>query len=189
MFIPVVKCDTCVTFCDMEIKNATQPELADVFGTSAQWVKTLCTQGVLVKGADGHFNLAENCKRYIAHLRAKADSDATVSHKERLTAAQADMAEMELEQACENWIPVSEVVVAWDAALISFRQSLLGLPSKLVQAHPDLRPDIAATLNAEVRQVLTDLAGADVGARGRPGKSTAKRKRGRPRKVEEIARG
>lgn len=166
----------------MQSTPITQAELASVFGVSLGEVKRLVPLGLPKSGE--HYDLSECCRWYISVLRARMDSAEVMSHRERLTAAQADLAEFELEKSTGEWAPIADVKQLWGTTLAGLRQGLLGLPSKIMQAHPNLQPDVFDTATREVRTLLSDLSTADTGTNAKGTKKLAHRKRGRPRKSD-----
>lgn len=161
--------------------RVTENDLSSLFGITVHNVRFLVRQKVLIRTGD-NYELGPSVLQYVEHLRSKVDSAEIVSNRERLTAAQADLAELELAKSTGNWIPVDEVRAMWGQALAAFRQGVLGLPSKLMQSHPHLTPDVFDAATREARQLLSDLSTADIGQHGTKSKKLGKRGRGRPRK-------
>ncbi len=85
--------------------------------------------------------------------------------RDRLNAAQADLAEVRAAKMRGELVERAAVVAEWSRIVIDLRAGLLALPSRL-GSRLGLTPAQVAEADAEVRAVLTALAGADDAARG-----------------------
>ena len=133
--------------------------LADMLGISANRVSVLAAEGVLTKAGRGKYVLADSLRGYIAY--AKDNPTGRKRHasdqKHRLTAAQADLAELKLAQANGDLLPAAEVAREWQGIVVDLRARLLAMPARVAAALGLERAE-AAALDAEVRAALEDIA-------------------------------
>ena len=116
---------------------ATIKDLADHIDLSTVRVHDLFNENVLLKsGKRGGLDLNENRIRYIRYLRSLARGKTTGSgdlnkEKTRLTKAQADRAELELQEKEGELISTDLIKTIWSDYVANVRSKLLALPSKL----------------------------------------------------------
>jgi phage terminase Nu1 subunit (DNA packaging protein) len=126
--------------------------LAKVFGVTTRQITALATDGVVVKRARATFDLLASTQNYIEKLR-KPDGGS----KERLTAAQADLAELKLQEFRAALLPASTVEREWANILRDVRAGCLAITNRVQQHLPHLTAHDAATLDSEVRAALSQL--------------------------------
>lgn len=133
--------------------------LSDLLGISANRVSVLAAEGVLPKAGRGKYVLADSVRGYIAYSKDNPSGRKrqTSDQKDRLTKAQADLAELKLAQANGELLPAGEVAREWQGVVIDLRARLLAMPSR-VAAALGLERATAAALDAEVRHTLEDIA-------------------------------
>jgi terminase small subunit / prophage DNA-packing protein len=128
------------------------PVLAETLSLSVRAVNQLAVAGVMVKLGRGRYDLAASCRNYIATLR-KPDGGS----KERLTAAQADLAELKLQESRAALLPASTVEREWAGILRDVRAGCLAVTARVQQHLPHLTAHDAATLDSEIRAALSQL--------------------------------
>lgn len=140
-------------------------------------VGKLVQDGTIPKVERGRFELVPVVHAYIKFLRARAvkgdlgESDFG-THKARLTRAQADLAELQWQQAKGNVLPRAAVLAAWQQTIAAARAKLLAIPTKTagrVLAVSSL-PEVEAILQEHIHEALAELARSDgIPAAGSPG--------------------
>ena len=128
------------------------PVLAETLGLTVRAVNQLAVTGVVVKVSRGRYDLQASVSRYIATLR-KPDG----GNKERLTAAQADLAELKLQESRAALLPVSAVEQEWAGILRDVRAGCLAITARVQQRLPHLTAHDAATIESEIRTALQQL--------------------------------
>jgi terminase small subunit / prophage DNA-packing protein len=128
------------------------PVLAETLGLTVRAVNQLAVSGVVIKVGRGRYDLQSSVSRYIATLR-KPDGGS----KERLTAAQADMAELKLQESRASLLPASTVEREWAGILRDVRAGCLAITARVQQHLPHLTAHDAATLDSEIRAALSQL--------------------------------
>jgi phage terminase Nu1 subunit (DNA packaging protein) len=128
------------------------PVLAQTLGLTVRAVNQLAVSGVVVKLGRGSYDLQASVNRYIATLR-KPDGGS----KERLTAAQADLAELKLQESRAALLPASTVEREWAGILRDVRAGCLAVTARVQQHLPHLTAHDAATLDSEIRAALSQL--------------------------------
>jgi phage terminase Nu1 subunit (DNA packaging protein) len=126
--------------------------LAKAFGVSTRQIAMLATDGIVVKRARARFDLLASTRNYIEKLR-KPDGGS----KERLTAAQADLAELKLQESRAALLPASTVEQEWAGILRDVRAGCLAITARVQQQLPHLTAHDAATLDSEIRTALSQL--------------------------------
>ena len=91
------------------------------------------------------------------HLTVPATPNSVAAEKARLTREQADRAARINRREEGELLPAEMVEREWTDVLAGIRSALLAVPARVAQAHPG-HPAIVATLDAEIRAVLADLA-------------------------------
>ena len=104
---------------------------------------------------------ASNTKREKAESRRSpalpATTDDVKAEKARLTREQADRAARINRREEGELLPADMVEREWTDILAGIRSALLAVPARVGQAHPG-HPSIMATLDRELRAILSDLA-------------------------------
>lgn len=77
--------------------------------------------------------------------------------RDRLNAAQADLAEVRAAKMRGELVPVAEVESAWAAMLLEVRAGLLAIPDRVGARLGDLTPAHLAVIDSEIRAALTAL--------------------------------
>lgn len=140
--------------------------LADLVGISSRRVNQLAQVGPMVRRGDG-FDLAESLRNYCASLRRDAHgrsvNSAPSTDKERLVAAQADLAEAKAAEKRGELVPAAQVERAWASILRDLRARMLAVPSRVGSRLPSLTAHDIATIGREIADALTETAqeGAD----------------------------
>lgn len=134
-------------------------ELAAFLDVTTGTIGDLAAKGRVVRIGRGKFDLKASTRTYIGHLRnaaagRPATSEDLRAEKIRLTAAQADMAEMTKAERAEVMVSVKEFEDAWDHEILVLRQGLLGLADKIAMAHPHFTRHEVGTIDATIRLML-----------------------------------
>lgn len=151
---------------DIPSMPCTTVDLTMLFGfTSLRRVQQLTADGVIPKNDDGYV-LGEAVRAYCDFLKGVVSAGAASleAQRTRLTSAQADKAEIEVQVRLGKLVPCEAVSVAWTDLLVAFRTRLLALPSKLGGrlAAVDNHLEIERLIGREVRSILGDLENFDV---------------------------
>lgn len=97
-------------------------------------VQQLSKEGVIPKLDRGRYELVPAVRGYIRYLKERSINPGVVSFDEvraRKTAAEAEMAELELLQRKGDLIPMQQVVDTWLELIASCRSKMLSMPAKL----------------------------------------------------------
>lgn len=133
-------------------------QLAALLGLHFTRVYQLTSEGKLPR-TDNRYPIPAAVIAYIelAKTSRRRLPEQTADEKTRLTAAQADMAELKLAQTRGELLPSEEVRRAWVGLAIDLRARLLAIVPRLT-ASQGLDRTIAAQLDAELRAALEDIA-------------------------------
>jgi terminase small subunit / prophage DNA-packing protein len=130
------------------------PTLAKTLGLSVRSINQLAVAGVVVRTGRGEYDLQASVRNYIAKMKApEGDS------KERLTAAQADLAELKLQEARNELVQASEVETKWASILSSLRASFMGIPARVQTQLGHLSQHDVELIDREIRDTLLELGG------------------------------
>jgi terminase small subunit / prophage DNA-packing protein len=129
--------------------------LAIVLGITPSSIGVKVRSGVIVKLGRNRFDLALSAKNYIAEIKAREKPEAAA--KERLTTAQAEIAELKLAEARQELVPASQVEVEWGSIVRDATAAILGVTSKVQGRLGHLSNHDAAVIDSEIRSALTAL--------------------------------
>tara|TARA_R100000353_G_scaffold173344_1_gene139575 strand:- start:461 stop:973 length:513 start_codon:yes stop_codon:yes gene_type:complete len=146
---------------------ATRKEVSEHLFMTPQNVAKLIKDGVFVTQPGANPLDLDHCRRsYIAFLQNKArynlkdGSGDITEEKTRLTRAQADKAELDVEVIEGKLIPTDLVIETWINYISNCRAKLLSLPNKI--AHlviaVDNFPDAEKIIKEQVNQSLEELS-------------------------------
>lgn len=148
---------------------ATESEMAQLLGITANRVRTLARDGMLHRPVRGRYDVRASLKTYIGDLRDKASrlgyaggkhlgkSDLE-AEKLRLARQQADKIEIQNAAARGELVKASDVERAWAAVLRDVRAAMLAVPSRCGATLPHLTAHDIAELDREIRSALEGLA-------------------------------
>jgi terminase small subunit / prophage DNA-packing protein len=126
--------------------------LAKTFGVTTRQITALATDGVVIKTARATFDLLASTRNYIEKLR-KPDGGA----KERLTLAQAELAELKLQESRAALLPASAVEREWAGILRDVRAAMLAVPTRVQQHSASISLATIGTIDHEIRCALQQL--------------------------------
>lgn len=115
---------------------ATHPlgTIAKLLDLSERRVQQLSREGVIPKAERGRYELVPAVRGYIHYLRDRSLDVGVVSidvARQRKTAAEAELAEIELAKARADVASIEDVAKRWDAILSGVRARMLALPTKV----------------------------------------------------------
>lgn len=128
-------------------------ECAELLGVSRATFYNMVKAGRLPKGDGGAYRLVEVIRAYVANA---SDDDNLTAQKTRLTRAQADKAELELDTMRGKLLKVEDVKKIWSKEIINAKSKLLSMASKLA---PQLVGLDAATIGARIKAEVTTALG------------------------------
>lgn len=108
--------------------------IAKLLDLSNRRVQQLSKEGIIPKTERGRYELVPAVRGYIRYLKERSINPGVVSFDEvraRKTAAEAEMAELELLQRKGDLIPMQQVVDTWLELIASCRSKMLSMPAKL----------------------------------------------------------
>ena len=149
----------------------TNRRVSEHLGITQEYVSKLKSQGILPGGRGRQkMNLRDSRLAYINFLRTRArlspkGTDTSISEeKTRLTKAQADKAEMEVEVITRGMIKAEEVRDGWIGFVSNVRAKLLNLPSKVAHQVVGLETyaEVEGLINEEIYEVLNELASSEI---------------------------
>ncbi|WP_372838286.1 hypothetical protein [Phaeovulum sp.] len=139
--------------------------LADWLGLTPNHVSALAREGILPRTPAKLFPLRRAIRAYCGHARTgsvgrKVDAELAA---EKLRAARATAEKLEIANAKARGeiIAAAEVERAWADVLRGLRAGFLSLPSRAAAKLGHLTPHDLAALDAEVRDVLMEIAADD----------------------------
>jgi phage terminase Nu1 subunit (DNA packaging protein) len=144
-----------------------ESDLARLFGITANRVRTLARDGIVVRHSRGQFAVAESISRYLARLQESAsragrptlvENDRLKAEKLRLAKEQADALEIKNSASRGELVRTSEVEREWSNVLRDVRAALLAVPSRCGARLPTLTPHDIAEIDREIRATLEGLA-------------------------------
>lgn len=97
-------------------------------------VQQLSKEGVIPKAERGRYELVPAVRGYIAYLKERSINPGVVSFDEvraRKTAAEAELAELDLQEKKKQLVPMSEVINKWLELIGACRTRMLSIPAKL----------------------------------------------------------
>jgi phage terminase Nu1 subunit (DNA packaging protein) len=150
---------------DVPDSLVTSVQLARILRMSVSRVEALAAQGTFVRFKTGQFLLAASVGPYVEKLRTVASGRETPvsKSKERLAEAQAAIAEHKQQMLRGEFIPVAEHERRLTDVCRYLRGGILALPSRIAGHLPHMTKSEVALMDAEVRDVLSQLAhGQDV---------------------------
>lgn len=146
----------------IDLNTVTAGELASWLGLTPNRVSALARDGIIPRTPEKRFPLRAAVKAYCEHARAGATGRRTDSElaaeKLRVAKANADKLELANAKARGEMIAAAEVERAWSGVLRDVRAAFLALPSRAAGKLGHLTPHDLAALDAEVRDVLMELA-------------------------------
>jgi len=124
----------------------------------------LARRGIVVRAGRGTYMVEKSLRRYCSHLRdlvtgrggESAIASVTVE-RDRLAKAQADLAEAKGRRLRRELVPAADVESEWSSILRTVRAGMLAVPSRVQQKLPHLTTHDATVIDAEVREVLTEV--------------------------------
>lgn len=145
--------------------NLSLQQMAGLLGVSTKTVAQLVREGLLRKSGRGKYALG-SVTVYIEHLRQIAGSKGrpvTASselndQRTRLAKAQADEKELKAAALRGELINAAATELEWADVLRRVRSGVLSAPSRVRQRLPHLTAADAAEIDAELRDVLTEIA-------------------------------
>jgi phage terminase Nu1 subunit (DNA packaging protein) len=128
------------------------PTLAKALGLTVRAVNQLAVAGLMVKLGHGQYDLIASTRNYCEKMR-KSDGGA----KDRLTLAQAELAETKLAEARKELVPADQVQATWDSTLRTLRSSIMGIPARVQAQLSHLTAHDVSIFDREIRDTLTEL--------------------------------
>lgn len=142
--------------------------IADHLGISSARVRQLVRDGTIPKIGRAKYDLRAVIRAYCERLREQASkaggrppsdpSPEARSARERLTEAQARLAEVKADAAAGKLLPADDIERAWAGILRDLRSALLAIPSRVGATLPHLTAHDVATLDRELKAALAALA-------------------------------
>lgn len=140
---------------------ATIKELAQHLDLSSVRVHDLFNENILIKSGKSGGQDMDDCRvRYIRYLRSLSKGKNTSSgdlneERTRLTKAQADKAELELQEKEKTLISSEIIQKEWVGYVSNVRSKLLGLPTKL--GHNILAAEDYNEAESMIKEAIIDL--------------------------------
>ena len=127
--------------------------LSEALGLSVRQLSNLAKDGIVVKVARNNFDWVASVRNFLA--RQKPESSA----KDRLTKAQADLAELKLSHARNDSLDAATVEKEWASILRDIRSAMLAVPSRAQLKLSHLTQHDVAAIDLEIREALAALGG------------------------------
>ena len=143
--------------------------MATLVGLTANRVRTLARDGMIVRSGRGRYDVRASLLTYIGDLRDKASrmgpggkaTPATAelnAEKLRLAKQQADKIELQNAAARGELVKATDAERAWAAVLREVRAAMLAVPSRCGATLPHLTAHDIAEIDRETREALEGLA-------------------------------
>lgn len=141
---------------------ATHPlgTISKLLDLSERRVQQLSREGIIPKAERGRYELVPAVQGYIRYLRDRSLEVGVVSidvARQRKTAAEAELAEIELAKARADVVGIEDVAKQWDTILTGVRTRLLAMPTKVA---PMVAPETDQSL---VKEVIEDAVHTALG--------------------------
>jgi hypothetical protein len=147
----------------MDIKVSLKDVCEQIFGMTYQNYYELAKDGKLPSPEKGMIDLWVAIPKFMEFDRGKreyVEGKGLTVERERLTKAQADMAEIALKELDGKLVKVDDVKTQWTGIVRDIRSKLLALPSKVVTLLPITDKEKAYKIIKErVYEALKELAG------------------------------
>lgn len=142
--------------------TVTAAELSEWLNLSPARIHALAREGVIPREG-GRFDLRPAIRAYVEHLRAgqkgRQSTDPELNaQKLRLAKANARKIELHNMRAEGTMVEAADVEREWAAILRDLRAAFLALPSRAASTLGHLTPHDLSALDAEVRDILRELA-------------------------------
>jgi phage terminase Nu1 subunit (DNA packaging protein) len=145
---------------------ATIKEVAEHLDLSSVRVHDLFNENILIKSGKSGGQDVDDCRvRYIRYLRSLSKGKNTSSgdlneERTRLTKAQADRAELELQEKENELISTDLIKTIWSDYVANVRSKLLALPSKLghLTQAADTYAEAQAIIKESIYECLEELS-------------------------------
>jgi phage terminase Nu1 subunit (DNA packaging protein) len=153
------------------LKVVNKREMASILGVSERTLTEWQKEGMpFVKGEERGNSIYYQTPEVIEWMiaREKARAPGQEGERDRLARLQGDVLEMTLAEKRRTLILASEIEPAWNAMVVSARQSLLTLPLRLAPILVGMTDvdQVRDLLDEQVHDALAKLAGGDAGAGG-----------------------
>lgn len=136
-------------------------ELAKLLNLTLPQCYNLANSGTIPKSDNGTWNLAQCANAYIKYLQGRAGEEkrAYAEERTRLTKAQADKTELELQILRAGVIQASVVQTVWGRMTSAARARLLAMPYRIAQAalSANTFQEIEAAATALIAEALDEL--------------------------------
>lgn len=143
--------------------------VAKIFNVTTRRVQQLVTEGKIPKPIRGQYNLLLCIRTYIGFLQDSLKGqdtapDSLKKHRARLTAARADVAELERDAMAAKQVPIEQVDATWATAVGTMRSRLLTIPSKVAARIHAAKTtnDAQEIVRREIFDVLEELSKVSV---------------------------
>lgn len=148
------------------INELTADQLASLFGVSARTIRELAQRGVIPRAARNRYPLVTSIRGYTGHLRdaaaARGQDASLTAERARQAREQADNLALRNAALRRDLVPAVEVEARLTGVFRKVRAGMLAVSARAAQRLPHLSTADVATIDREVRAVLTELGEADV---------------------------
>ena len=137
--------------------------IARLLDLSTRRVQQLSKEGVIPRAERGRYELVPAVRGYVAYLKERSINPGVVSFDEvraRKTAAEAEMAEIELKEKKGILSPTEEVARSWAEIIGACRSKLLSMPAKIapVVAVEDTPAICKQIVEEQIGEALDELS-------------------------------
>jgi len=114
---------------------------------------------VRTEGKSNYYLMAD----VVRAIYADQDAGSLEAERTRLTKAQADKTELEVETMRKNLLPADEVLKAWQQMIGAFRARCLGIPTRAAHAAMSAESfvDAESVIKDYIHEALTELSNYD----------------------------
>lgn len=133
--------------------HVTLKRLAEILGTTDRHIRNLLDENILVKMENDKFDLIENIRKFINHLRA-------TNANQRYKDAQTKLLELKYKAQSRELHSTDEIEEYLSRMIVNFKQRLLAIPSKASKelVNKSNRHEIEKQLKELLYEAMEELA-------------------------------
>lgn len=131
-----------------------------MLGITSRQVSNHARDGLFERTGRGQYNVDDCVAAYIRFIKEslKGDSESLTEQRTRLIRAQADKAELDLEVARGNNLPLDVIKSFWQSVIGAVRSKMLAIASTLKTKYPHLENDVIVSIDEAIRDALSEAS-------------------------------
>jgi len=150
---------------------STLHEVAEMLNLSAQQVRNHVNDGVIPQISRGEYDMQAAVHGYISFLRKRADGQGSITlvdQRTRLTKAQANLAEIALEEQKGKLLRAKVAEQVWTKIIYAARQRMLAIPTKIAPLVASMKNvgQVKHTIEEQIHECLSELSSPELSGNG-----------------------